>query len=182
MNTWRDEWHSNWQVYQQADERHKRRMEDRALRFAALTIHNTWSNSYRQWREGRHPALPAAKAFYKARRRLRPNNWTQVNARNDAKSQFARALLGFPDAACLDVWMLREYPHLKDGYQQEPGSTLWQWTVWLEDIYPRQYPWTRGTIGREHAEVLRWVRTGRRPVLGAQQWLFPRAKSRRRRW
>jgi len=148
----------------------RRTMQLRALRFAALTIHTPWAETYRRWIGDMEPALPCADVFFQRRRRLPPHKWPTVNRQAQVKSHFARALLGFDDAACFDTWMVRYFDELKR--KQWHGSTYWQWGFWLLKIYPAVYPWTRGTIIPQHCEVLRWIRTGKKAKRQQQALAF----------
>lgn len=170
--TWLAEWRTTQKVYRRAPVRVKRIMERRALQFAALTIHTPWIETYRRWQEGLPPALPCAEGFYAKRRRLRPWEWCDVNPHAQVKSHFARALLGYDDAACFDTWMVRYFSHLPR--KQWRGSTVWQWAYWLLKIYPAVYPYMKGQVIPQHCNVLRWIRTGRKVQEQVQQRFFTR--------
>jgi len=155
--TWLEEWRRTGAAYRRGDARTRLRMRRRALYFASLTIHTPWRESYRRWQEGLRPALPAAITFWHRRKGLHAGQWVPLNRRYDAKSQFARALLGFDNAACFDTWINRTFGLMKK--KQWHGSTQWQWAHWFR-IYGQVYRDQQGTIIPQHCNVLRWIRTG----------------------
>lgn len=101
---WLREWRETRHAYLTGSRQQKRRMESRAILFASLTIHNRWGITYNAWIRGKHPWLPAAKKFLLTRRGRSPADWLAGNP--GAKVHFARALLGFQNAGCLDMHML----------------------------------------------------------------------------
>lgn len=177
---WLCEWKANRATYATATPRKRRAMEKRALWFAAHTIHTPWRESYYRLATGAEPALPVAHTFYARRRGLRPDQWLSVCARKgDAKTQFARALLGHDDAACFDVHMLTYFPKIRDKVLcngQWRGATQWQWAVWLHRIYPGLYPHAKVSVLREHCAILRWVRGGGRIPVNKQETLWAVSK------
>jgi hypothetical protein len=171
---WLEEWKANRDTYASASPRKRRAMERRALWFAAHTIHTPWRESYYRLATGIDPALPVATKFFASRVNLRPDDWPAFNPKSDAKSQFARALLGRDDAACFDVHMLTYYPKVRERVKrsgQWHGATQWQWAVWLHKLYPGIYPHARATVLREHCLILRWVRRGGRLPVNKQESL-----------
>lgn len=168
MNTLRPLWQevdaeltANGAAYATASLRTKRAMERRALLFASLTIHTPWPTSIKLWRAHRRNPLPVTAVFFSRRRLLPPDSWLRVSKKgSQAKTQFARSLLGYTDAACFDVHMLRAFPTVaKVGFD----GTRWQWSIWLLKIYPAAHPsWNHAEVLRQHATILRWVRFGGR--------------------
>jgi hypothetical protein len=150
---WQTELQQNALAYRQGNRSTRLAMAKRAIYFASLTIHTSWSVTIVRWLKGAPPALPAAKVFLSKRLGKMPEDW-QGN-KPIPKAQFARALLGFKNAGTIDVHMQRHYPLPIDSVV----NTLWQWHVWLENLYPRN----REQVQKQHAEVLSWVRTGIMP-------------------
>lgn len=160
---WYIELVKNQRAYRRANIQTRRKMEKRALRYAALCIHAPWRGSFGALQKGKLiPALPTAQTFIRTRIRNRPSEWG-----NSPKSKFARALCGAftQDDSCRDTLMTRYFPNAK-------VSTVGQWALWLHVAYPMRHPKeTNALFGSvspivlEHCKVLIWVRTGERKVL-----------------
>lgn len=159
---WLREWNNTRQAYLRGNSVYRKKMESRAILFASLTIHNRWGITYNAWVKGKSPWLPAAKRFLLTRRGLSPSDWLQ--GKPGCKVHFARALLGFKNAGCLDVHMLRHFPMFEEN---AIVPTVWQWEVWLEYLYTGN----RAKVQRQHCEVLRWIRTGEMPLVPVQERL-----------
>lgn len=147
---WTQELTSNALAYKGYPWYRRELMATRALYFASLTIHRQWIHSYTMWEQRRQPGLPAAVKFLETRKGLRPHQWVGVNKRHSAKSQFARALLGYSDAPCYDILMKRSGIVV--------GSTREQWALWFQ-LYKERWPKTSiREIIEQHCKVLQWVR------------------------
>lgn len=152
---WLREWHETRTTYKTANRHRRKAMESRAILFASLSIHNQWGITYNSWIAGKEPVLPSAKAFLATRRGKTPADW--LDGRPGAKVHFARGLLGFKNAGCLDLHMLKHFPMFEEN---DIVPTVWQWEIWLEHLYPGN----REKVKRQHCEVLRWIRTGEKPT------------------
>lgn len=164
MKEWYRELLANRKAYTKASPEERSAMETRALVFAAGTIHVPWSVSYRHLVEGPEyagmiPILPAAKTWLFSRWGAPPDAW--LRKRHNEKARFARMLVGAWDNSDVtrDTLMERYFPGAR-------VTSVGQWALWLHNAYGRRFknrgPEANTRVQREHVEVLRWVRTGRR--------------------